>query len=273
MSKTVKAIRMSTPQELRLSIERVLDQLELCGIAISSDVNAVRLLSRFIPDFYFRDERIFITRTTRKLAKNLIIVHPDYNFIRKNTFSFQILPNRDRKIKQLENISGKYKKKCLFCNGEFFTNKRNKRFCSDYCSIKYTQISNKDEHLKKISNHCNLEDVYKRYRYSAKERGYTFELTFKDFSKLVKEKCYYCGGKEGRYNGIDRKRNNIGYTKNNSVSCCSLCNRMKWDMELDDFAYAIINLKEWAEEHISDRRKEEEKVEKTKIKREFGIFI
>jgi hypothetical protein len=40
--------------------------------------------------------------------------------------------------------------------------------------------------------------------------------------------CYYCKSqKENEVNGIDRVDNSKGYTKDNCVSCCQFCNRMK----------------------------------------------
>jgi hypothetical protein len=37
------------------------------------------------------------------------------------------------------------------------------------------------------------------------------------------------------YNGVDRKDNELGYTKENSVSCCEMCNRMKMKISFTDF--------------------------------------
>ena len=38
-----------------------------------------------------------------------------------------------------------------------------------------------------------------------------------------------------KINGIDRIDNNIGYTKENSVPCCEICNKAKRDMSYNDF--------------------------------------
>jgi len=246
---------MSTPNDIRFSMKRILDQLELCGVAISCDIKTVRLLSRFIPDFYLRDEIVFVTRTSRRNAKNLVIVHPDYKFVRRGDYKFQVLPKNDNSIKisSLENSAGKYKKECLFCNKEFFTNTRNKRFCSEFCSSKYSEISKEDIHPKNMGPYSSLKGMYGGYRWRAKDRGYTFELSFEDFSKLVKQDCFYCGEKPKKYNGIDRKRNKVGYTKKNSVSCCCTCNRMKWDMNIHEFSSSIIKLIPWAKKYIEDK--------------------
>ena len=59
--------------------------------------------------------------------------------------------------------------------------------------------------------------------------------------------CFYCGqlpsrekvtrGNNGSfvYNGIDRKDNNKGYSIDNVVSCCSICNRAKHTILFNEF--------------------------------------
>lgn len=37
------------------------------------------------------------------------------------------------------------------------------------------------------------------------------------------------------YNGIDRLNPNIGYQKDNCVSCCTICNYMKHTLQKEDF--------------------------------------
>jgi len=59
-------------------------------------------------------------------------------------------------------------------------------------------------------------------------------LTEKEFKTYWKKQCYYCGD-EIKLIGLDRKDNVIGYTINNIVPCCEVCNRMKMIMHHDDF--------------------------------------
>ena len=82
--------------------------------------------------------------------------------------------------------------------------------------------------------------LYTIYGKNAHRRDLPFELSEQRFLDLTKSNCYYCGStpatvvKRGKdiyvYNGIDRKNNTIGYTINNSVSCCGRCNKMKFDL-------------------------------------------
>ena len=59
--------------------------------------------------------------------------------------------------------------------------------------------------------------------------------------------CFYCGAeksnhkvtkncKEGfDHNGIDRIDSSKGYTPDNVVPCCKICNKAKMDMDQKDF--------------------------------------
>jgi hypothetical protein len=85
------------------------------------------------------------------------------------------------------------------------------------------------------------------YKTHASERNLVFELDQTQFRTMTKKNCFYCGDEpktlfkpkapHGGYlsNGVDRKDNNIGYTTENSVTCCRVCNQMKSDRSYDGF--------------------------------------
>jgi 5-methylcytosine-specific restriction endonuclease McrA len=88
------------------------------------------------------------------------------------------------------------------------------------------------------------------YRKHAKKRGLTFDLDRKTLARLIEHPCFYCGkiGTNRTYaykkpneedvfyhNGIDRIENEKGYTIENSVSCCKLCNHMKWSLSFKEW--------------------------------------
>lgn len=94
----------------------------------------------------------------------------------------------------------------------------------------------------------SLLTVYKR---CAKKRNISFKLTEEQFREIIARPCCYCGSPPSQlyrdrhrpegdliYNGIDRQDNHLGYTKDNCVACCKICNRAKDTMGLSDF-------KEW----------------------------
>ncbi len=80
---------------------------------------------------------------------------------------------------------------------------------------------------------------------SAIVRGLDFSLTPEEFSRLTQSSCFYCGDSPAQVkrtifeeivlNGIDRVDNNLGYSKENTVSCCKPCNFMKREMSWSDF--------------------------------------
>jgi hypothetical protein len=74
-----------------------------------------------------------------------------------------------------------------------------------------------------------LETYFKMFINESFKRDKNVELNFDEYSKLVQSSCYYCG----YYNkneaiGIDRINNTLHYTKENCISCCETCNRIKY---------------------------------------------
>ena len=100
-----------------------------------------------------------------------------------------------------------------------------------------------------------FNQLYSNYKRGAKIMGRVFELTKEEFAKLTKQNCHYCGtipttvsklyGRNTSsdaanhfkytYNGVDRKDNDLGYTTDNSVTCCKTCNFMKKGMPYSKF--------------------------------------
>lgn len=95
-----------------------------------------------------------------------------------------------------------------------------------------------------------LNSLYKNYMDGAIKRGHAFDLSKEDFKSLTKGNCTYCGKAPTNvykntttsnadsgylYNGVDRVDNKEGYTKTNSVPCCSICNKMKGTLSVEEF--------------------------------------
>ena len=70
---------------------------------------------------------------------------------------------------------------------------------------------------------------YSRLKYQAKRRGLEFSLTREDFSDIRDgAACHYCGGSLPNFGyALDRKDNSRGYTRENVVPCCEICNTVK----------------------------------------------
>jgi len=98
----------------------------------------------------------------------------------------------------------------------------------------------------------SMRNVITSYKYSAKKKGLDWKLTEEQFKELAQQDCYYCGAKpsnildrkdcSGRYiyNGLDRIDNTKGYTIDNVVPCCKVCNYRKKAATLEEF-------KDWIE--------------------------
>lgn len=92
-----------------------------------------------------------------------------------------------------------------------------------------------------------FNSLYCTYQQNAKKRNRSFELNKKQFRNLTQESCSYCGSEPSGiiekkrqngiyvYNGIDRIDNTKGYTSDNCVSCCKMCNLMKRGLTVKEF--------------------------------------
>lgn len=105
----------------------------------------------------------------------------------------------------------------------------------------------------------SFNELYGRYKRQAETRGHSFELSKETFREYTTSLCFYCGsypknrvtnGKTGEYfyNGIDRKDNTKGYTVENTVPCCTICNRAKRDLPFEEFCSWIENLIKFTKE-------------------------
>jgi hypothetical protein len=94
--------------------------------------------------------------------------------------------------------------------------------------------------------------LFYTYNFHAKRRGLSFQLTKEEFKKLIKSNCYYCGVEPSQilvrgndslvYNGIDRLESNVGYTMDNVIPCCKMCNYMKRDYSYQTFMSQIYKI-------------------------------
>jgi hypothetical protein len=116
------------------------------------------------------------------------------------------------------------------------------------------KLENIKKTLQLPSGVSGLNRVYKRYRTSGAEgRGLPFDLTQEEFATLVEQPCHYCGqiGSITTYgngntkspyvhNGLDRVDNTKGYTKDNVVPCCKICNSMKSSLSYKEFVDKVM---------------------------------
>ena len=90
--------------------------------------------------------------------------------------------------------------------------------------------------------------LFRRYKRNAVRRGLSFEFVLDQFIERITLPCFYCGCEPSTsvdpssainghilYNGLDRVDNQLGYTEDNTVSCCEYCNRAKGVMTQGEF--------------------------------------
>lgn len=119
--------------------------------------------------------------------------------------------------------------------------------CLEKESLKKINKAFKDKY-QLPKNVASFNNLYYKYKICAKQRNIIFLLTRKESEVLFLGNCYYCGQKPNRLhdnkrkfngnplvNGIDRKDNNAGYTIENCVSCCKICNYAKRDLSEKEF--------------------------------------
>lgn len=134
---------------------------------------------------------------------------------------------------------------CTYCNTESVQSIAHLRNNPGSCmSCKYERM-NKIPTLDAPRN-C----VKSNYVSGAKSRNLEFNLSDEEFDKLIFSNCYFCGEEPSEYksdlhfnktnevfkrNGIDRLNSDLGYYKENTVSCCPTCNLMKMTLSSEVF--------------------------------------
>jgi len=75
----------------------------------------------------------------------------------------------------------------------------------------------------------SLKGKWDTYNRKAVFRNIIFDLEKDYFEQMLRMPCHYCGSVPMGIitMGIDRQNNSIGYTKDNCVPCCTMCNMMK----------------------------------------------
>ena len=107
----------------------------------------------------------------------------------------------------------------------------------------------------KLSNgEASFNQLYRHYINSAKKRDLELSLSKEQFRYLTKQNCYYCNKLPQQisktsnntgdyiYNGIDRLDNTQGYTLDNCVPCCEVCNRAKLTRTESEFRSWVIQV-------------------------------
>ena len=89
------------------------------------------------------------------------------------------------------------------------------------------------------NNRAVINAIILQYRKGAERRGFSFCLSYDEFTEIIQRDCFYCGLPPSNkkrinawpdgyiYSGIDRVDPKEGYRSDNVVPCCIECNRAK----------------------------------------------
>jgi len=116
----------------------------------------------------------------------------------------------------------------------------------------------KDREFNKQKIVTQIEQLYNHnivIRCKDSKKNISNNLSLIDFEKLIYQNCYYCGDepkpslrfKNRKYlnsktiliNGVDRIDSDLGYSIENCVPCCTICNKMKMDLKQNEFILKI----------------------------------
>ena len=167
---------------------------------------------------------------------------------RNETFNFKLkcescLKNTREKENTLYN-ERKEKGACTGCGKELdILTKGIKDNLLQKCGDCYA-ISRKveDTRTRERRNYCferklNPERHFREYSSSAIKKNVQFNLTLEEFSEIVSKPCYYCKKyDETEVLGIDRIDSFKGYVTGNVLPACELCNTMKKQLTMKEFA-------------------------------------
>jgi len=98
------------------------------------------------------------------------------------------------------------------------------------------------------------ENAYRRFLGGLKRKTRVLEneLSFEQFAALQGGPCVYCGERSW---GVDRVKNEFGYTLLNSVGCCKMCNQMKHCFGVKAFLLAVNAAAKYSPNYPAFRRR------------------
>jgi len=127
---------------------------------------------------------------------------------------------------------------------------RGTKYCISHQNEQAPTYYPKNKHFDSTCTGCRKHDQLINFdrKFNAKKsyadrECIVFELDKDTFIKLAKDDCEYCGKSE--CGGIDQSIVGKGYTDENSVSCCKVCNVDKGVKKLKEFQRRVIKRAKW----------------------------
>lgn len=125
---------------------------------------------------------------------------------------------------------------CPFCGKK---DKDSKKWCSHHerweciCLFKYKKTNVCSNGL--VERRSNPEIRFESLKKSAMSRKKEVNLTYEDYLDIISLPCVYCGTLTLSGGGVDRVNSKKGYNINNCVSCCYICNSLKYFLNVEVF--------------------------------------
>ncbi len=145
--------------------------------------------------------------------------------------------NRERALSRIKENAEKHKKEKREYDSAYRT--LNAEKIKERLTLWYVENKTKQKLKARSWKRDNpLRTHFFRYQGRAKEKQIAFDLEYELFIHFVKLPCVYCGFDEGTV-GLDRIDSSVGYTVDNVVPCCKVCNYMKLDHSVEDWFSAM----------------------------------
>ena len=113
------------------------------------------------------------------------------------------------------------------------------------CEACYSTIRKVEDNRVRDRNYASEKRInpmkhYREYADSAAKRNIEFNISVEEFTEVVTKPCYYCKKyDETEVLGIDRIDSFNGYVKGNILPACEICNTMKKQLTMKEFANHI----------------------------------
>jgi hypothetical protein len=147
------------------------------------------------------------------------------------------------------------KKTCIKCNKikpltEFYKDRcRPDGYRGECKSCRYIYESSPKNKQRKRERERRLQATpkyrLKKYKVGAKARKIDWGLTEGEFMSFWQRPCRYCNSPIETI-GLDRIDNTEGYSLPNVIPCCTVCNKMKGTLTMNEFIAQCIAVEEWS---------------------------
>ena len=113
------------------------------------------------------------------------------------------------------------------------------------CEACYSTMRKVEDNRVRDRNYASEKRInpmkhYREYADSAARRNIEFNISVEEFTEVVTKPCYYCKKyDETEVLGIDRIDSFKGYVKDNILPACEICNTMKKQLTMKEFANHI----------------------------------